>query len=150
MSILEYVYNFNKKDYRDWLCIPSENSDVLASGYFRQDYRYVWLIPLIFSAKSALHIVWSDVLVTLTHVLIAVTVVTALTLAEICEEHLIEYLPTCAHFLLWGCSRKYRHSRWCPPSLPPYAAACVCAYFNEPIASVVVTVHYLIRKHKSD
>lgn len=150
MSIIEYVGTLSRRDYRDWLAIPSANSEVHISGYFRQDYRYVWVLPLLLSARAALHIVWSDALVSLSHVLIAVIVASGLTLAEVFEEELIDYIPVRAHFFLWGCSRKYRHSRWFPPSLPPYVAACACACFDEPLASVVVTAHYLIRKHKAD
>ena len=150
MPSLKYISGLSHRDYRDWLCIPSAQTDVLTRGAFRQDYRLLWVLPLGFSLYRAFVINWGDSLGVLAHILITVNVLTALILAELYEEIFIDYLPTTAHFVLWGCSRKYRHSRWFPPALPPYAAACLCGYLDLPLAAVVVAVHYLVRKHKAD
>ena len=150
MNILSYVSTLTVRDYKDWLALPSIQTGFPENIIFLQNFSYLWIFPFVLSLYSVFHIDWGAPLVSLFQVLAAVNVVTALTVAELYEEILVDYLPVCAHFLLWGCSRKYRSSRWYPPALPPYAAACLSAYFGVPLASLVVLVHYMARKHKSE
>lgn len=150
MKLLAYVSSLSTSDYRDWLCIPSLQTGIHSEYAYIQNFSYIWFCPIALTLYGSLHIEWGDSLTCFFQILIAVNVLTALTLAEIFEEKLIDYLPVCAHFLLWGCSRKYRASRWYPPALPPFVAACASAFFGLPLASIVVTAHYLVRKHKYD
>ena len=148
--MLAYVSELDHEDYQDWLCMPSSVRLVDITEVKQLDYRLTWLIPICLAGWSFWSIEWGYTLDMLAQVLCGVIAVTVVVIAELCEEAFIPLIPTWAHFLLWGCSRKYRHSKWHPPALPPYLISTICALVQLPLASWFVAFYYMMQVKKAE
>lgn len=148
--MFDYVRTLDACDYQDWLCIPSQNSHVTIGPWKNPDWSMMWCLPCAISFWTGWEVEWGQPLVFLTQGLVAMIAVMAIAIADLCEKRLVKHIPVWLHFLLWGCSRKFKKSRWHPPPLPPFLCSLVCSVASLPLASIVIAALHIFKCKRRD